>query len=383
VAPTSTEETLVRKLVIAAALIASAAPAATAQQRAWTPSIGIQGGYTRVEPTGGGDNDHVDFFDVPGQSYVGGLLTYGGLFVILPVGNKLALEPSLTLSYLATASGTSNATALVTRLGLRADYAFSNHIYAAAGAVLAYIDQNPGLTSAQFGVHAAGGYRFRLNRVFNARAEFGITPLAESDAQGPNAAYTLLFGLSSASSGGGPAPRSAAAANRRTTRLGFQGGFSSMAQPEGDFSAAFTTFPLLGGSVTGIGTTVASPPTMFLLFPVGARTAIEAGVDLHRVQQASSGTTAASANLAGRVLLTVSGNWYAAGGLNINYVKRTGIDAGVITGANVGWGYDFPAGGNWRGRVELNLQAMKENEDLNTGAQNVVSLLLGLSVPLK
>ena len=370
-----------RKLVLAALLGSLTATAAAAQQRAWTPSIGIQGGYTRVEPTGGGDNDHVDFFDVPGQAYVGGLLTYGGLFVILPVGNKLALEPSLTLSYLSTASGTSNATALVTRLGLRGNYAFSNHIYAAAGAVLAYIDQNPGLTSGQFGVHAAGGYRFRLNRVFNGRVEFGITPLAESDAQGPNAAYTLLFGLSSAS--GGTAPRAGAAPNRRTTRLGFQGGFSSMTQPEGDFSAAFTTFPLLGGSVTGIGQTVASPPTMFLLFPIGARTAIEAGFDLHRVQQVSSGTTAASANLAGRVLLTVTGNWYAAGGLNINYIKRSGIDAGVITGANLGWGYDFPVSGNWRGRAELNFQAMKENVDLNSGAQNVFSLLLGLSVPLK
>lgn len=367
------------KLVIAALLTAVTGPLA-AQQRAWAPAIGIQGGYTRVESTGGGSSDEIDFFDIPGQVYVGGLLTYGGLFVIMPVGTKMALEPSLSLSYLSTASGTSNATNLVTRIGLRADYAFNEHLYAAAGAAFAYIDQNAGDNDSQWGVHVAGGYRFRLNRVFNGRVEFAVTPVAAGDGLAPNAAYTLLFGLSSATKG--PAPR-ATAGVKRTTRLGFQAGWSSMSQPEGDFTASFLTVPLIGGSVTGVGTTVASPPTMYLVFPVGTRTAIEAGFDLHRVQQAGGGNTSASANLSGRVLLTVTGNWYAAGGVNINYIKRSGVDGGAITGANVGWGYDFPVAANWRGRAELNFQAMKENTDLAAGAQNVLSLLFGLSVPLK
>lgn len=372
-----------RNLVIAGLLTIVAAPLA-AQGRAWSTEIGIQGGFTRISPTGGGAPDHVDLFDLPGQSYVGGALSYGAVYLVLPMGGKLALEPSFNLTYLTTAAGTTNNTALYSRLGLRGNYALTDHVYAAAGAQLVYVDGNPGTGGTQVFAHLAAGYRFRLNPVFGGRVEAGFSVADETDVNGSNAVYTLLFGLSARTGGGAPAPaRRTANAARWQRRLGFQGGWSTMSEPEGDFTASFISAPLIGGSVTTFAVPVASPPTVFLVFPVGQRVAIEAGADVHRAQGTGGNATSASANLSGRLLFSVKGNWYAAGGLNINYIKRSGVDGGVLTGANVGWGYEFPVRGNWRGRTELNFQAMKEDTDLGAGAQNVLSLLFALSVPLK
>jgi hypothetical protein len=365
-----------------AMLALAVAVTSTAQgQTSWQSEIGIQGGFVRVKPAGTGRADQIDVFAVPGANYVLGLLTQGSVYAIIPASEKLAVEPSFVVSQLN--AGTTNTTG---RLGLRADYALTPKFYAAAGGVLLYIHAGS-QQSKTLGLQGAVGYRMHLTGPLNARIEGNVSATKRTKNLTPFDSYGVLFGVSTRLHGT-PAPAAARRASVATTRawrtaIGIQGGYLSSHSVGTGQDVTGLSFPGLGGSVSGIGGGVLSgPATMFVILPIGSKTAVEGGLDIVRVQQAASGQTGFSGNFSGRLNYAVKNNWYAAAGANLNYLKYTAAK-GTITGANLAWGYRFGLGGNFGGRVELNYSLFGKNTKLTTPAQNVVGLMVGATLPLK
>ena len=83
----------------------------------------------------------------------------------------------------------------------------------------------------------------------------------------------------------------------------------------------------------------------------------------------------------------MSGNWYAAAGGNLNYIKATtgtyGKESGTVVGLNLAWGLRYHVSGDLGGRVELNYTMYGKNKDLPVPPQNITSVLVGLTMPLK
>lgn len=360
------------------ALLVTVATSAQAQ-RSWQSEIGIQGGFVRVKPAGTGQSDQIDVFAVPGANYVLGLLTQGTFYVIIPWSQKLAVEPSFVATQLN--GGGTNTTV---RLGLRADYAITPKFYAAAGGVLLYL-HSPIQQSKTLGLQGAVGYRLHLTGPLNARVEANLSTTKKTDDLNPFIAYGLLFGVSTRLHGTpaqATARRPTASGRAWRTAIGIQGGYLSSHQVGGG-DVTGLSLPGLGGSLSGIGGGVLSgPPSMFVIFPIGSKTAIEGGLDLVRVQQANVGQTGFSGNFSARLNYAVKRSWYAAAGGNLNYLKFTG-SKGTVTGANFAWGYRFGLGGSFGGRAELNYSLFGKNTDVAAAPQNVLGLMVGASMPLK
>ena len=163
----------------------------TAQaQRAWQSEIGVQGGFVRVKPAGTGKADQLDVFAVPGANYALGLLTQGSVYAIIPASEKLAVEPSFVVAQLD--GGTTNTTS---RLGVRANYAFTPTFYAAAGGLLLYLHSS-GSQSKTLGLQGAVGYRMHLTGLLNARIEANVSATKRTKNLNPFDSYGVLFGVS-------------------------------------------------------------------------------------------------------------------------------------------------------------------------------------------
>lgn len=364
-----------RRTVATLALAAGLATTAQAQ-RAWQSEIGIQGGFVRIKPAGSGQSDHIDAFGIPGSAYVLGLLTHGTLYVVIPWKDKVAIEPSFVITQL---NGGVSVTA--GQLGLRANYALTPKVYAALGGELLYLESSI-QRSKQLGLLGAVGYRTRLTGPLNARLEARVSTRAKTEELNPNVAYGLLFGVSTRLGGTPAATQRRAVGGRWQRAIGISGGYTSTHRV-GGADVSGISVPGLGGSVTAATSTpVAGPPTLFAIFPIGTKTAIEPGLDIVRVQQAGSASTLFSGNFSARLNYALSGGWYAAAGGNLNYLKATGADAATIPGLNLAWGYRFPVGG-WGGRVELHYAMFGKNADLGVSPQNVFGILVGASMPLR
>lgn len=173
--------------------LATLAPASLEAQRAWSPEIGIQGGVSRVKPTGTGLSDHVDQWDLPGFAGAPGS---GGLFAVIPLSARFAFEPTLAAAEYSFAFSVSAAT-----LGLRWDYAVSSHVYAAAGGTVAYLSFPAPFTGnstheTQLGLQAALGYRLRLSGRLNGRLEALAATFRKTEQIPPSNVYAVRFGLS-------------------------------------------------------------------------------------------------------------------------------------------------------------------------------------------
>jgi hypothetical protein len=367
----------VQRMFAILALLVGLATSAQAQ-RAWQSEIGVQGGFVRIKPAGSGQADQIDVFALPGASYVLGLLSQGSVYAIIPWSEKLAVEPSFVFSQLN--GGGTNTTA---RLGLRADYALTPKVYAAAGGMLLML-HSPTQDSKTLGLQGAVGYRMHLTGPLEARIEANLSTTKKTDDLNPFVSYGVLFGVSTRLHGApAPARRSSATGRAWRTAIGIQGGYLSSHEVGGAADITSLSFPGLGGSLSGIGGAVLSgPPTMFAILPIGSKTAVEAGFDLVRVQQVSLGQTGFSGNFSARLNYAVKRSWYGAAGANLNYLKFTAAH-GTVTGANVAWGYRFGLGGNFGGRVELNYSIFGKNTDLAVAPQNVLGLMLGATMPLK
>lgn len=378
-----------RKPLVLGVLTLLASPGAA--QNFWHPAIGIQGGYARIKPAGTGRSDAIDLIEFPTPGYVAPLLAGSSLFAVIPAGRRLAIEPTVSFANLTQSVGGDVTTA---RVGVRADLALSSSFYGAAGGVLNNLQQG-GRHSTQFGAQVAAGYRFGLTPRLDGRLEAAVTAThARRPGLGPTDTYALLFGVSSrldrtptprGTTRGAPAP-----SGSWQPMIGVSGGYSSIRGDGTGLTLTGVVLPGFGGSVpalTGGGSYLPQVPTLFAIFPIGRRLAIEPGIDLHRIQ--SNGRTVFSANLAGRLDYAVVGGWYAALGAHENWVKATkGTFADTtktsvgIPGASVAWGYRFHLGGDLGARTELNYAAFAKNDNAKTPAVNTISILFSIMMPL-
>lgn len=362
------------------AAIAVACLLTSAEAQSWTAEFGVQSGYTRIKPAGTGASDHVDVFGVPSVNLPGILPANASLFAILPWKRQLAIEASMSATQGTALFLLGDATFF--NLGLRADYAITPAVYAAAGGALNWIESG-GQSETQLGLQAAVGYRFGFIAGLRARVEANMLFLGKADLLNPVDAYAVTFGVSRSVNGrAGTAPRRTDRAFARG--FGVQGGYNR-AHAIGGFGGNFTTlsFPAAGAALTPLGGTPAMP-TLFAILPVGRKIALEPGIDVLRIQTA--GTTSFAGNLSLRADYALSSGpsgWYAALGGNLVYMKATGAGSETLTGANVGWGYRFPLTGELGGRVELNYLMMGKNDNVGLPPVNTVGILFGATLPLR
>ena len=358
------------------ALLAAVTTNAQAQ-KAWQTEFGIQGGYTRVVVAGSGGSPF-DVFSVPGLNLGPVLPASAGLYVVIPWTNKLAVETDVAASQLS--SGGSNT---FFGIGLRGNYAVSGTFYAAAGGALSYSN---GLivNETQLGIQAAVGYRRRLAGPLNGRLEVRSTFWGKAENAPPQDIYAVLIGVSTGMSSG-RAVRSTArpqAARAWTTQLGISGGYANVHEI-GGFDLTAVSLPGYGGGLgSALGAPgIALPPTMFAIIPIGAKIAIEPGLDIHRFQ--GNGTTAFSGNFSARVNYAVRGGWYGALGGNLHYIKSTGVNAVSRTGLNLAWGYRFALTGPLGGRMEANYTMFGAKSSAGLPPVNTLGLMFGVLLPLK
>jgi len=363
-------------LVLALSLATS-----TQAQQAWQKEIGIQGGFARVD-LAGSPGDPTDLLFIPGGTVLVPVLSYAPLYAIIPWKDKIALEPSLGHSTLQANEQSIN----TLRLGLRADYALSPKFYVALGGVFNLLEQSGDTTSAtetQVGVQLAAGYRLHFTNRINGRIEAQWVSTKKSDLVGPFNAYSLLVGMSARVGGSSAAParRGAGAAGRAwSTVIGVTSGVSNThAVGGGNFITL--SAPAVGGTLGALGIPAPTMPGLFVIFPIGNKTALESGLDFARVKSGSSDPNS-SAMLGLRLNFAVSGNWYGAVGGNLQYIAPGAGNSVSIMGGNVAWGYRFHLGGDIGGRVELNYLTFPHNDDLQL-ATNTVGILFGATMPLK
>jgi hypothetical protein len=166
--------------------------AAGAQAQAWHTELGIQGGFVRLKPAGTNANDQTDVLFVPGFSLGQAFPTPNALFLIAPIGDKVALEPSLTGGVL-----NQGATATILQGGLRLDYAVVSGIYAAGGGLVGHLAGSTGTESGyEFGLQLAGGYRFHFSGPIQARLEANAQFWKGAHGVPSFDTYGLLLGLS-------------------------------------------------------------------------------------------------------------------------------------------------------------------------------------------
>jgi hypothetical protein len=173
-----------------------AAASRRANNRAWDPAIGFSAGYQNMHLVGTGT-------DVGGLSFpgLGGSLGDLGLpfaptptmFVIIPMGQKLALEPGVDFHSYSPPGGPS---IKVINLAGRLDYAVGSNWYGAAGGHLVDFSPSGGGGGTTDGVDVAWGYRFHLGGAFGGRLEANYSLTAKSSKLGTPAVNTLsvMFG---------------------------------------------------------------------------------------------------------------------------------------------------------------------------------------------
>lgn len=366
-----------KRFVTAVALAAVCATSAAAQ-RHWAAQLGIQGGFSRVKPAGTGQRDHVDLFDLPGFGLSPLVPAYSSLFAVVPVGGRLALEPSLAVSQIAAGGGLS-----LLNVGIRLDYAVAGGLYAAVGGTIGYRSSFSGHDT-QLGIQAAAGYRLRLSPVLDGRLEAQWISTGTTDEIPTVNAYSLLIGVSSRLTRPAPAPAGPTATGRSwRPALGIAGGYASThIRGLGDFTTL--SFPGFGAGLNagGISIPIANPPTFFAILPLSARLALEPGIDAHRVQDMSTGRTDFSANYSLRLDCTVAGGWYGAAGPNVWHLVSTGETALTLLGASVAWGYRFRLTEGVGGRIEVSYLMFPHNDTLGQ-ASNTVGLMLGAMMPMR
>lgn len=360
-----------RKLLVIGALGVLATPATA--QRIWQAELGVQAGFSSFTPAGTGDNA-TTFIDLPGGPFLNALLTYAPLYAIIPTGRRLAVEPQLGFSQVDL--GGNGIT--VARIGLRLDYGFGSGFYGAAGGVLNYASPgSPGTT--QVGLQVGVGYRTHLAGSLNGRAEANWVSTHASDLAPAFNAYSVLLGVSSTLSGTTTArPVRAPSTKAWSPALGIVGGYAS-AHIVGSNTSISGIF--LPGLTNSLGVPVQAPPTLFAIVPLSGKWAIEPSIDLHHTSQSGSSETSFEAGV--RIDYAVTGGWYAAAGGQLMNVNPDVGSSGTLTGASVAWGYRFHLAGPTGGRMELNYLMTGKNDTISTPPINTLSLLVGLTMPLR
>lgn len=165
--------------------------------RLWSPSFGIQAGYSQIHIITVGD---AALFTTPGFSGllgVAGLAAPANVYFVLPIGQRWALEPSFDFLR-AQANGNTQAGG---HFAARLNYALDEHWYGAGGVNLIYIKVTGTDAVKSTGVSGAFGYRFPFMGAFTGRVEASYIAMGHNDdfaalAQGATNTFSTMFGLS-------------------------------------------------------------------------------------------------------------------------------------------------------------------------------------------
>ena len=371
---------MVRRLWVLGLLAALVATAASAQAR-WSPEFGIQGGFSRLKPSGTHARDQIDRWDLPGFAGAPGSR---GLYAVFPVTDRLALEPSLSAADFNLLF--SNSTFA---FGLRGNYAVTANLYAGVGGALAYasfpdtntFEARHGTT---VGLQAAVGLRVPVSGHLRVRVEASATTFHKADNIPPANFYAVLVGVSTTlprtsarPAVGAPGPWrpgiGIVAGYARTHFVGVSFDLSTVAAP--GFGASVTSIPLLGSLPT------MGPATLFAIIPLSGRLAVESGLDFHRAQ--SGGTTRANGLASLRLDYALHGGWYVAAGGSVRYFESTTVKAGGVAGVGSAVGYRFPFTQDLGGRVEASYTMFKQHGGLGIPAASTFALLVGTTMSLR
>lgn len=188
-------------LLVAAPLAAQRRAAASNQassSESWSLAIGTQAGFTDVHPVRAGAD--LLTFTFPGwgsalPATVGApVSTIAPLYMIIPIGGKLAVEPNLDLHR---TQSNGPRTIFASNFGARLDYAFGRGgFYGAAGLNALALKATGSPTFAQLGLGLAGGYRFHLSGAWGGRVELSHTIMSKHKTAGipPLTMTSLSFG---------------------------------------------------------------------------------------------------------------------------------------------------------------------------------------------
>jgi hypothetical protein len=170
---------------------------ATASSAMWTRSIGLSGGWT-LASFPGGNGDQVTFsLPFGGQSIAAGADILPGpsaFSVLFPVGEKIAIEPSVDYHRFQATGGDAVSTYEV---GGRVNYAFNHTAYAAVGVELnGIITKGSGISDKSRTVGlVATGLRFPLTAGLSGRTEINYRVFDGNDVHPSGQATSFVFGI--------------------------------------------------------------------------------------------------------------------------------------------------------------------------------------------
>lgn len=178
---------------------AARSTSANAARRAWTPRLGIAGGYASVNVIGVGS---LTALAVPGYGSALGPVVNTAvtlpptIFAILPIGKKIAIEPALDVHRFQE----SGQTDFSGNLSVRLDYAVHGGWYGALGGNLHYVKSTGADAATRTGVNLGWGYRFPLVAALGGRVEANYTMFGENTDLGlaPTNTFGLMFGVTMA-----------------------------------------------------------------------------------------------------------------------------------------------------------------------------------------
>ena len=181
-------------LGVSSSLRARPAARARASKSSWDPMIGVSGGYFAMHQVGGANVTGVAFPAFGGDGAMFGLTgaAMPSLFAIIPMGQKLALEPGVDFTNVSQSGSPSTSAISVSG---RLDYAVTGNWYAAAGGVLNHVSGG-GTSASLTGLLVAWGYRFHLAGPFGGRFEVNYLQSGKNTdlGIGPTNTLGLAFG---------------------------------------------------------------------------------------------------------------------------------------------------------------------------------------------
>jgi hypothetical protein len=381
----------VRKLhLLALGALLFAAPLSA---QSWDTEFGIQGGYTRLKATGQPlGSARFDSYSIPSATIIGVYPTAAAAYAIFPIADKMAIEPGLSFIQ-QNGAVIGGAFPTIAGLSVRLDYAVTPAIYGALGGYTRYAGGSPGSTAHyahfQFGLEAAAGYRLHLSPRLNGRIEIQAVTVAKAAQNIPYNLYSVLVGVSAPLSESRPAAGGRRAMPRAENKggwlpeIGVSAGYSSVHVAQGP-DITVLSFPGAGSSsIPGI-VAVPGAASLFGIFPLGDRLALETGFDWANFDLASTHLT--SFQLAPRADLAFGNRWYGALGPNVHFLRLSGSKTEGVAGVTAAWGYRFHLSGALRGRFELSYGVnAKRRTSFGLGGipSSVLGLNFGMMMPLK
>lgn len=174
---------------------------AASSRRAWTPQLGLSGGYANVHLVGTGG---VTVLAFPGYGgalgnalgasipFLRALTLPPTVFLIIPVGEKVAIEPAIDIHRFQE----SGQTDFSGNISARLDYAVHGGWYAALGGNLQYLKTTGVNAATRTGLNVAWGYRFPLTGALGGRVEMNYTMFGRNTdlALDPTNTFGLMFG---------------------------------------------------------------------------------------------------------------------------------------------------------------------------------------------